>query len=428
MTVAQAAGRTWFGHPPGLAVLALTETWDAFSFYGMRTLLVYYMVGQLSMPQAKASLIYGLYTGFLYFTPILGGLIADRWLGPRKAVIVGALFMAAGHFMMAFEPLLYVALISIVIGNGFFLPSLSSQIRLLYAAGDARQPRAYSVYYMGINIGGFFAPLVCGTVGELYGWHYGFALAGFGMLTGLAVYLGGGRYLPADPGRRRPQAPRMAAADRADMLRPLIVLGGVTLVMVLVRGVYEQLGNTLALWTDTGVDRALGGFTIPMTWFQSINPLVIILGTPVILSVWARAAARGKELSSVAKMSLGAVIFAAAFLALAGLGAWLDGERAHWSLLALFIIAMTVGELYIFPVGLSLFGRLAPEKLSAFTIAIWFSSAFAGNLLAGLLGTLWSRLPPEQFFAILAAVALLGAALLLLFRDRIANLEAELKR
>ena len=169
--------QTWFGQPRGLTVLFLTEMWEVFSYYGMRALLVYYMTKQLLIGQEKASLIYGTYTAMAYFTPIFGGIIADRWLGKRRAVIIGGSIMAAGHFMMTFEPLFYFALATIALGNGLFFPSLPSQIDGLYRPDDPRRSWAYNVYYVGINLGGFLAPLICGTLGELYGWHWGFGAA-----------------------------------------------------------------------------------------------------------------------------------------------------------------------------------------------------------------------------------------------------------
>src|SRR5580698_11571643 len=191
-----ASQQTWFGQPRGLTILFLTEMWEQFSYYGMRALLVYYMTKQLLIGQEKASLIYGVYAGMTYFTPILGGLIADRWLGKRRAVIIGGSVMAAGHFMMAFEPSFYFALATIAIGNGLFLPSLPSQIDGLYRPDDPRRSWAYNVYYVGINLGGFLAPLICGTLGEFYGWHWGFAAAGVGMVAGLVIYVAGGKHLP----------------------------------------------------------------------------------------------------------------------------------------------------------------------------------------------------------------------------------------
>src|SRR5437016_5874140 len=194
--------KTWFGQPRGLTILFLTNMWELFSYYGMRTLLVYYMTKQLFFSQQKASLIYGSYVATAYFTPLLGGIAADRWLGKRRAVILGGSAMALGHFLMTFEPLFYPALATIALGNGLFLPSLPSQINDLYRADDPRRGRAYNIYYAGLNLGGFIAPLVCGTLGELYGWHYGFGAATVGMFSGLLIYLAGQRYLPAEATRQ----------------------------------------------------------------------------------------------------------------------------------------------------------------------------------------------------------------------------------
>ena len=202
--MSSAPERTWFGQPRGLTILFLTNMWEQFSYFGMRALLVYYMTTTLLFEQEKASSIYGFYTAFAYFTPIIGGTIADRWLGKRRAVIIGATVMAAGHFMMAFEPAFYVALATIALGNGLFLPTLPSQINDLYHADDPRRPWAYNVYYVGVNVGAFLAPLVCGILGETYGWHYGFGAAGVGMLTGLFIYLWGQRHLPAEQALAQP--------------------------------------------------------------------------------------------------------------------------------------------------------------------------------------------------------------------------------
>src|SRR5438045_2274921 len=227
----------WFGQPRGLTILFLTNMWELFSYYGMRTLLVYYMTKGLLFPQAKASFIYGSYTAMAYFTPIIGGAIADRWLGKRNAVVIGGSVMAIGHFMMAFEPLFYPALATIALGNGLFLPSLPSQINDLYRADDPRRGRAYNVYYVGLNLGAFLAPFVCGSLGELYGWHYGFGAAGLGMLSGLVIYLGGQKYLP----RETPPANRVASAkaeNRDQSSRLWLLLLGIAIAVTIFRGAY----------------------------------------------------------------------------------------------------------------------------------------------------------------------------------------------
>jgi POT family proton-dependent oligopeptide transporter len=400
---------TWFGHPRGLTVLFLTNMWEQFSYYGMRALLVYFMTKELLLAQTQASFIYGAYTAAAYFTPILGGVLADRWLGKRRAIVIGASIMAAGHFMMTFDALFYVALATIALGNGLFLPSLPSQVGDLYAHGDARRGWAFNVYYVGVNIGGFLAPLICGTVGELYGWHYGFGLAGIGMLLGLVIYVAGQRYLP-------PETPRTQAAGapapRGLGRETVLVLVGIGLAVTVFRAAYEQVGNTVALWADSGVDRALGDWTIPMTWFQSLNPLFVMLLTPPLLAYWHRRAAAGVDQAPLRRMACGALIVAGAYLVLATAGWSAGGAATGWIWLVLFFLVLTIGELFILPTGLGLFARLAPRHLGSTTVAAWFLVTFAGSLSAGVVGSLWSRFEPGAFFALLAALAALSAGLL----------------
>ncbi len=423
LTVSEAE-RNWFGQPRGLTILFLTEMWEIFSYYGMRALLVYYMTKQLMFSQEKSSLIYGTYTAMAYFTPILGGIVADRWLGKRRAVIIGGTIMAAGHFMMTFEPLLYVALATIAFGNGLFLPSLPSQINDLYRSDDPRRGWAYNVYYVGINIGGFLAPLVCGTLGEFYGWHWGFGAAGIGMLAGLVIYIWGGRYLPDDVRESSAPAPRAAVSNgNASGNATFLVLLAVCLAVTVFRSAYEQIGNTVALWADVGIDRSVGGWSIPMTWFQALNPMLVFLMTPMLLARWRRGAAAGRESSSMQKMACGALIVAGAYLLLALIAMVAGAERASWLWLAAFFVVFTLGELYILPTGLGLFARLAPPSLGATTVAAWFFAIFTGSLSAGFVGALWSRMSHALFFAILAAIAAASAAMLLLLDVRTRRIE-----
>src|SRR5580692_1682446 len=417
--------QTWFGQPRGLTILFLTEMWEIFSYYGMRTLLVYYMTKQLLIGQERASLIYGVYLATLYFTPIFGGLIADRWLGKRRAVIIGGGIMAAGHFMMTFEPLFYLALATIALGNGLFLPSLPSQIDGLYRADDPRRGWAYNVYYVGINVGGFLAPLVCGVLGEVYGWHWGFGAAGVGMLLGLVIYILGGKYLP-EQGRPAKQtlAPTARKAPAGQYRSTFILLFAVGLAVTVFRGAYEQYGNTLALWADVGIDRAFGPWTIPMTWFPSLDPLLVIMMTPLLLAHWSRRTRAGYAGSAMRKMALGALIVAAAFLLLAIVAFAAGTERASWMWLALFYAIFTLGELYILPTGLGLFARLAPIGYGATTVAAWFFVISSGTLLAGVVGTLWSHISHAEFFATLTVICAIAAAMLLALDRPIRRIEA----
>jgi POT family proton-dependent oligopeptide transporter len=416
-----AAPSNWFGQPRGLTILFLTNMWEQFSYFGMRALLIYYMTRQLLISQEHSSFIYGTYTAFAYFTPIVGGAVADRYLGKKRAVIIGAVTMAAGHFMMAFEPLFYFALATIALGNGLFLPSLPSQINDLYGPDDPRRGWAYNVYYVGVNLGGFLAPLICGTLGEIYGWHFGFAAAGVGMLTGLAIYLAGGRYLPASRTAAAivpPHALEQVAGSRRDTFMLLLAVG---LAVTVFRGAYEQVGNTVALWIE-GADRHFGSAEIPMTWFQSLNPLLVIAMTPVLLARWKRKSAAGREHSPLQKMAMGALIVGGSY-ALLALAAAFSPTGASWWWVAAYFFVLTLGELYILPTGLGLFARLAPPKLGATTVAAWYLAIFTGSMTAGFIGSWYSSLPPAFFFFSLTAVAAVAAGILFSLDGRARSVE-----
>lgn len=422
------SARQWFGQPRGLTVLFLTEMWDQFSFFGMRALLVLYMVNHLKIAQAKASWIYAFYAALVYFTPIFGGVITDRWLGRRAAVVIGGLIMALGHFFMAFEPLFYLALVTIAVGNGLFLPSLPSQIDSLYKHDDPRRKSAYNIYYVGINLGAFAAPFVIGTVGEKISYHYGFALAGIGMLIGLVTYVAGGKYLPPEPKRGQPILHPVAGDPRAPkegVVARFALLIAIAACVVVFRGAYEQIGNTISLWAEAADRTVAGGWSIPVTWFQSLNPMMVFALTPVFVARWTRLAAVNREASSVIKMVIGASIIGLSYLMIAAVSWWTakEGVQVSWLWLAFFIIVMTAGELYILPVGLGLFGRLAPSGLTATTIATWFFAGVAGNLWAGWLGTLYTPLPHSVFFIVIGGVALAAALLLRLLAPRARQVE-----
>src|SRR6516225_10072432 len=275
-------GRDFLGHPRGLAVLFASEAWERFSYFGNAALVVLYMTkylfdpgrfdavlgldavraaleflfGRLE-PQPLASQLFGFYTGLAYFTPILGGLVADRWLGQHRTVIIGGVFMAIGHFMMAFEALFLLALLMLIVGIGAFKPNISTQVGALYAPGDDRRDRAYSIFYLGINIGAFLAPLVCGTLAVQYGWHYGFAAAGVGMLVSLAIYLYGRRTLPADARSRDSPLARENKPLDAGERRAVFALVGTCALVTLFWAAYDQQGNTLLLWAEDFTDRSI---------------------------------------------------------------------------------------------------------------------------------------------------------------------------
>ncbi len=440
-----------FRHPPGLVILFFTEMWERFSYYGMRGLLKLYMANYLFVtlrealqgcrqnappcalvpgnphdilfwsvlqgwfpqhPAEAASILYGTYTGLVYATPFFGGLLADRWLGQRRTVIVGAVLMALGHFVMAVESSFFVALVLLILGNGAFKPNVSTQVGGLYPPGDPRRDGAYTIFYMGINLGAFISNLVCGTLAAVFGWHYGFAAAGVGMLLGLAVYLAGGKHLASDDLSKRRAAHKTEKqpldSDERKRVGALILLCALNVVFW---AVYEQQGNTMQSWADSQtVWPKVFGFQIPSTWFQSFNPLMIILFAPVLDMFWMRQSRRGTEPTSVTKMAIGCVILGLSFIVMI-VGARLIGDgkgSPAWPMLC--VLLLTVGELYLSPIGLSLVTKVSPARIVSMMMGMWLASSFLGNFLSGAIGVLYTRWPKEAFFLLLTVLGV-GAGL-----------------
>ena len=441
---------TFLGHPRGLFVLFFTEMWERFSYYGMRSLLLLYMVDHLFIRpdvgqrvlgftvvkralefmlgplavQPLSSEIYGLYTGLVFFTPFFGGMLADRVLGQRKTVILGAVLMAIGHFLMASEHMFFLALMFLIAGNGAFKPNISTQVGLLYPEGDPRRDGAFTIFYMGINIGAFFSPLVCGTLGQTIGWHYGFGAAGVGMVTGLCLYLWGNKYLAPDVLTQRRAAQVVQAVkvpnERItgnEWLR-VLVLCVTCLLVSLFWAVFEQQGNTMQLWADRNTNWALGGIRIPSTWFQAFNPFWIFTLAPLLNIVWAKQAARGREPASLTKMGFGCVLLGMAFMIMIAASQGMTPETRRsvlWLVATTFVV--TVGELYLSPVGLSFVTKVAPARMVSMLMGIWFLSNFLGNYFAGHLGAYWEKIPHAQFFGLMAALGIgAGVAMLVLSR------------
>jgi proton-dependent oligopeptide transporter, POT family len=446
--------RELFGHPRGLTFLFTTEMWERFSYYGMRSLLVLYMtkflllsdhsgdvIGLASLKRALeaifgpldvqplSSQIWGLYTGLVYFTPIFGGLLADRVLGQRRTVVMGAVLMAFGHFMMASERLFLFALLALILGSGCFKPNISTQVGGLYAPGDPRRDRAYSIFYVGINLGAFLAPLVCGTLGEGVGWHYGFAAAGVGMVIGLCIYLYALPLLPTDE-MHKAQALQLARKplDR-DERRAVFALLVLFVPNTLFWAAYEQMGNTIILWADAYTDRSLdplhlfeSGAQIPTTWFLAVNPFMIFAFTPFVVALWARQAARGTEPSTITKMAYGCFGVAAAYLimvaaalyagAAGGSGATGAAGKASWLWLFAYFVVITLGELYLSPVGLSFVTKVAPARLISLLMGVWLATSFTGGFLSGYIGSFWSRMGKPEFFLLVAGVAAIAGVMI----------------
>jgi proton-dependent oligopeptide transporter, POT family len=421
--------RDLFGHPRGLAYLSGTEMWERMSFYGMRALLVGYLTKYLLLPghvehvlfyppikhfyemmsgpltvQPFSSLIYGTYLGLIYATPLLGGWLADNYLGQRATAVIGMVLMAFGHFMMASEALLFRALLLLIFGGGLFKTNTSSQVGLLYGTDDNRRDSGYALFYIGINLGAFLAPFICGTLGEDVGWDWGFAAAGVGILCALAVYFAGWKYLPPDTGRSAKKITAPLTRQDWKAVGALLLLA---IPLTLYWACNEQQGNTVALWSMNNTDRAVNilgqHFQIDWTWFQSINPFVIFVGTPLILAFWQRQGKR--EPNPVEKMAIGCWLMVAANLLMAA-AAWLGGGQTHWAWLTAYFVILTVGEIYLYPVGLSLYSKVAPVTAASLIMGVYFIPNFlGGGFLQGWLGTFWDKMDKVLFFVMIAAVS-----------------------
>jgi proton-dependent oligopeptide transporter, POT family len=451
----------FLGHPRGLAVLFATETWERFSYFGNAALVVLYMVkyllrpGQVEAvlglaavkdalefvlgrlePQPLASQIFGFYTGLAYCAPILGGLLADRLLGQRRTVVIGGVLMAIGHFMMAFERLFLIALLMLILGIGAFKPNISTQVGALYSPGDPRRDRAYSIFYVGINVGAFLAPLVCGTIAIQHGWHYGFGAAGVGMLLSLGIYLCGSRALPQEEKqqdemqggiKRRDQRPRAGEPSGAKMplapaeRRATRAIIGICATVTLFWAAYDQQGNTILLWVEDFTDRSIDlGFwrgDIPSPWFLALNPLFIFVLTPVIVRMWARQGERRIEPSPIRKMAFGCGCLALANVVMAA-AAWSAAGKASALWLIGYFALATLGELHVAPIGLALISKLAPPRALSMLMGVWFAATLPADMLGGFLGGFWSRMAKTNFFLMVALIATI-ASLALRLRESV---------
>lgn len=442
-TFRRAAEATFVGHPKGLFYLAFTEAWERFSYYGMTALLALYMVNQLLLPghvehiagfaefraavesllgplstQALASQIFGLYTGFVYFTPLLGGMLADRWIGQRTAVVIGALSMSAGHIAMTFDKTFLLALLLLVIGSGFLKGNISAQVGALYPREDeARRTRGFVIFSTGINIGAVVGPLCCGLLAQFYGWHYGFGVAAIFMLVGLATYLYGYRYLPARVARAKHEGSRLSAAER----RIIVALIAVMFITVFQSTAYYQLFNVMPIWMQQHVALDVGSFRIPIPWYQSISSLASIVGVPLLFWIWRRQASRRREPDELAKIGIGAWIAAASNLILVAAVLAAGGAPIHplWALL--YCIGLGIAFLYYWPTLLALVSRAAPAKVNATLMGIAYMSLFVSNILIGWIGGFYEKMQPSAFWALHAAIATGGGVFVALFGRRLSR-------
>jgi POT family proton-dependent oligopeptide transporter len=435
--IADRAESAFFGHPKGLAYLAFTEAWERFSYYGMSALLVLYMVNQLLLPghvehvagfaafraliegtfgplstQALASQIFGLYSGFVYFTPVIGGWLGDR-IGQRSAVVIGGLSMSGGHLAMAFDQSFLLALLLLIIGSGLLKGNISAQVGGLYPLEDEeRRTRGYALFSTGINFGAVAGPLLCGFLGERYGWHIGFGAAALFMLAGVATYLTGYRYLPARVERKTLAAVAMTSDDRKVVAAILVVM----VITILPHIAYYQLANVLPIWLEEHANMGAGGFQVPIPWFQSIDPLFSIITLPLLFALWRwQGGGTGSEPSELRKIAGGGFICGSANLILVAAIMAYGSGKVPWIWPFLYCAVQGVGFMYFWPPFLSLVSRAAPPKVNATMMGGAFLVLFVANNLIGWIGTFYEQLGPLAFWTLHAAIGGMGGVLALVF-------------
>jgi POT family proton-dependent oligopeptide transporter len=417
-TAAPEAG--WFGHPRGLSTLFFTEMWERFSYYGMRGFLILYMVKALGFTDQHAGSVYGNYVGSVWLAAIFGGIIADRWLGHYKSVLIGGTIIALGHFTLALHalPFFYAGLSFIVIGTGLLKPNVSTLVGSLYAEGDERRDAGFSIFYMGINLGALIGPLIAGKLAEGVDWHLGFACAGVGMTLGLVQYVLGRNRLEPALARLTARPPPAVAATAAESdgftvadWKRMAAVVVFFLFASLFWGAYEQAGSTLNLFADRYVRLELLGIKLYASWFVSIQAAFVILLSPIFAWLWVRLGPR--QPSSPTKFALALLFVGLAFVLLLPAGAIAQGGvkiSPLWLVGAYFIEEL--GELCLSPVGLSVVTKLAPRRVVGFLMGVFFLSNAIGNKLAGWSAGFISTTPLPTLFGVTAAVTL-GAAVVL---------------
>lgn len=474
---APAAGRQFFGHPVGLMTLFFTELWERLSYYGMRGILILYMTaavaaGGLGFDAARAGAIYGLYTAAVYLLALPGGWVADQILGQRRAVFWGGCIIALGHFALAIEDMRFfrLGLVLIILGTGLLKPNVSTMVGELYPEGGARRDAGFSIFYMGINVGAFLGPLICGYLGERVNWHWGFAAAGIGMVFGLIQYVLGAKHLgkagltpdtSGDPEIRRKALMRLgigvavmaafallwgtglipipveAIAQYAGVvivgiaisyLLYQLIAGGLDstekkrMVVIFVLFVFsalfwsgfEQAGSSLNLFAERLTDRTVGSWLMPTSWLQSVNPLLLIVLAPFFAWIWVALARRNLEPSSPAKFAWGLILLGLGFAVMVWASILTANQTKQVGMFWLYLTYLlhTCGELCLSPVGLSTVTKLAPHRKVGQMMGVWFMSISLGNLIAGLVAGQFEKLPlPQIFGAVFATTA--GAGLIL---------------
>lgn len=438
---------TFFGHPKGLMILFFTEMWERFSYYGMRGILVLFLVsntkGGYGWTDEQALQLYGTYTMFVYLMSIPGGILADKFLGQKNAVIIGGFTLVAGHLLMAYPPewAFYTALVLIVLGTGLLKPNISTMVGGLYRDGDARRDSGFTIFYMGINLGALLASLIVGYVGEVYGWHYGFSLAGFGMVLGQIVFIWGRKYLTGvgnleksstkdeDVIFTKDQAEPQASTGflgftKHEWDRIIVILLSFIIVLVFWAS-FEQAGGLMNLFAKQYTDRVVFGWEVPTAWLQGLNSFFILALGGVVAAIWVALAKRGKNLPSIFKMGLGTSILGIGFIFMvfASLqrNSSPDGlSSLHWLVFAYMF--HTIGELALSPVSLSFITKVAPKRIVASMMGLYFAVTGLANKLASLIGIWAVRLGELEVFMYIAGFTIFLGIVLMVLTKRINKL------
>jgi POT family proton-dependent oligopeptide transporter len=463
------ADRSLFGHPKGLGLLFVTEMWERFSYYGMRALLVLYLVNAQHWTTEKAATLYGNYTMLVFLTPLVGGYLADQFIGTRRSLVIGGIIISAGHFTLALQGdvAFYIGLALIIIGTGFFKANVSTQVGQIYADGDARRDAGFTVFYVGINTGAFLGPIVCGylAASPAWGWHYGFAAAGVGMVLGLITYVAGReKYLPGI-GLPAPKVDASAARASLPATNPMhgvggavvgcvlgfvgggwlgLVMGGViggalgiailgshgderrrviaifivAFFIVFFWAAYEQAGSSMNLFADRHTDLTLGGLVakpVPASWFQSANPFYILVFSPLFAWIWITLGRRKKEPSTAMKMVIGLFLLGIGFLFMViGAKDADQGLKVSWFWLMAAYMFHTLGELCLSPIGLSYVTKIAPARFASLMMGVWFLSNAVANKLAGTIAAQVDKIHTLTEFYTIFVVSSFSAAFLML--------------
>lgn len=423
-----------FGHPKGLFILFFTEMWERFSYYGMRAILVLYIISEVSgdnpglgWSKGDALALYGWYTMLVYVMSIPGGILADKFIGQKKAVLFGGLLLCLGHGILAVEQMwaFYSGLALIILGVGCLKPNISTMVGGLYKQGDIRRDKGFTIFYIGINLGAFLSSLIVGYVGETIGWHYGFGLAGIGMLLGQAVFMAGQKHLEGVG-----ESIDKNSNSNVDLSAPLtkqekdrvVVLLLSFIIIIVFWGAFEQAGGLMNIYTMEKIDRNFMGMEIPASVFQSVNAFFIMVFGTAVAGIWAKRQLKGKEASTLFKMAIGTMIMGLGFLLMSAAALEADsaesGKAAMVWLIGAYLLH-TIGELCASPTALSFITKLAPAKYASIMMGVYFASTGLGNKVAGLVGESVENASELQIFTGIFIFTVAFGLLLLIFLKKL---------